>query len=244
MRRAIGVLAAGLLFGVASPAEAAITVTGAGQSTALTINGSTSVGDSVTVLLNGQANGTVYASLGAALTLTFEGTASNASGGTNYLFNYVIANTSTPASTARVTAFGFDITPLANFDLAKTTIASGGTYDMVSSGSLANNSLNFCLKNGQNNNCGGSQGGPSPGQSGTGAFTLYFDTVTNSITLSGIEDRYQGITGTPGSAEGFVTRVVPPVPEPATWAMMLIGFGGMGVALRRQRRRAGLPQIA
>lgn len=26
------------------------------------------------------------------------------------------------------------------------------------------------------------------------------------------------------------------VPEPATWAMMLIGFGGMGIAFRRKRR--------
>lgn len=28
-----------------------------------------------------------------------------------------------------------------------------------------------------------------------------------------------------------------PTPEPATWAMMLIGFGGLGVALRGSRRR-------
>jgi hypothetical protein len=28
------------------------------------------------------------------------------------------------------------------------------------------------------------------------------------------------------------------VPEPATWAMMLMGFGGMGALLRRQRRHA------
>ena len=36
------------------------------------------------------------------------------------------------------------------------------------------------------------------------------------------------------------------VPEPATWAMMLLGFGGMGVALRRRRRVAPrhLAQIA
>ena len=30
------------------------------------------------------------------------------------------------------------------------------------------------------------------------------------------------------------------VPEPATWSMMLLGFGGMGVALRRRRKTAQL----
>lgn len=35
------------------------------------------------------------------------------------------------------------------------------------------------------------------------------------------------------------------VPEPATWAMMLFGFGGMGAALRRRRRATtGMPQFA
>lgn len=36
------------------------------------------------------------------------------------------------------------------------------------------------------------------------------------------------------------------VPEPATWAMMLLGFGGIGMALRRSRRRGKQPlmQIA
>jgi hypothetical protein len=32
----------------------------------------------------------------------------------------------------------------------------------------------------------------------------------------------------------------PAVPEPATWAMMLMGFGATGVAMRRSRRRKGL----
>jgi hypothetical protein len=35
----------------------------------------------------------------------------------------------------------------------------------------------------------------------------------------------------------------PPVPEPATWAMMLIGFAGIGVAMRR-RRKPVLAQLA
>ena len=33
------------------------------------------------------------------------------------------------------------------------------------------------------------------------------------------------------------------VPEPATWAMMLLGFGGIGFAMRR-RRKEGLAQLA
>ena len=36
----------------------------------------------------------------------------------------------------------------------------------------------------------------------------------------------------------------PAVPEPATWAMMLIGFGAMGVSLRRRRRTSNLLQAA
>jgi hypothetical protein len=34
------------------------------------------------------------------------------------------------------------------------------------------------------------------------------------------------------------------VPEPATWAMMLLGFGGIGMAMRRRRRSQALMQIA
>lgn len=49
----------------------------------------------------------------------------------------------------------------------------------------------------------------------------------------------------------IVTQVVPPappevpppaVPEPGSWAMMLMGFGGIGLAMRR--RSSGTPQLA
>ena len=39
-------------------------------------------------------------------------------------------------------------------------------------------------------------------------------------------------------------RQVPAVPEPATWAMMLMGFGAMGIALRRRKRIASVMQTA
>jgi hypothetical protein len=37
-----------------------------------------------------------------------------------------------------------------------------------------------------------------------------------------------------GEIRGFLVAV----PEPATWAMLVIGFGGIGAALRRRRRLA------
>jgi hypothetical protein len=50
-----------------------------------------------------------------------------------------------------------------------------------------------------------------------------------------------GLTGNVGA-----TLVnTPSVPEPATWAMMLIGFGATGVAMRRTRRpKQGIAQFA
>jgi PEP-CTERM motif len=61
-------------------------------------------------------------------------------------------------------------------------------------------------------------------------------------------DAYGGCEGFPngGLAPGsfFVSRnediTVSSVPEPSTWAMMLIGFAGLGFAFRQSRRRVSL----
>ena len=54
--------------------------------------------------------------------------------------------------------------------------------------------------------------------------------------------------GTNGQTFGNVLlsgfAVTPNVPEPATWAMMLVGFGGIGFAMRRARKSVALTQIA
>ena len=57
-------------------------------------------------------------------------------------------------------------------------------------------------------------------------FTYTYNTPSGGGTVSGNASFY------------------PAVPEPATWAMMLIGFGGIGMVMRRRRGDVALPQIA
>ena len=171
--------------------------------------------------------------LTADLTLVFQGLSGN-----NYLFSYLMGNTSgSPIDAARVTAFGFDdITP--NASLLGSSVT--GAYTTIASGNFPGNiDLEFCAKNGQDNNCAGSQGGPGVGQSGSGNLTIAFSGANPLITMSGLYVRWQGIDSAQlgirgGSAIGSPT---PPsvVPEPATWAMMLMGFTAVGFAIRRRR---------
>jgi hypothetical protein len=91
-----------------------------------------------------------------------------------------------------------------------------------------------------NNNCPAADG---QGDLFSGTFELTFAAGTSSITLGGFVDRYASLTElNGGSGEG---TPVGGVPEPATWGMMLLGFAGIGMALRRSRRRNGaLMQVA
>jgi hypothetical protein len=59
-----------------------------------------------------------------------------------------------------------------------------------------------------------------------------------SKTFNGAVDHVNVDFGT--GAGGVSTNFEAGVPEPATWAMMLVGFGGLGAVLRRSRRKATL----
>ena len=73
--------------------------------------------------------------------------------------------------------------------------------------------------------------------------------LTELYTLSGLgltagtfTLTVQGTRGDGSVFGGHVTADA--VPEPATWAMMLLGFGAIGFAARRSRKKAALAQIA
>lgn len=77
-------------------------------------------------------------------------------------------------------------------------------------------------------------------------YSITIGSATDSITLlattfsrGGFNFATNAVTLTSGgaTARGALTaNVAAAVPEPGTWALMLLGFGAVGAAMRRQRR--------
>jgi len=74
---------------------------------------------------------------------------------------------------------------------------------------------------------------------GTNTLTLQTGNLLANTTY---RFQYAANMGSAGSLSGNGT-FYPAVPEPATWGMMLLGFGGIGFAMRR-RRQPALAQLA
>ena len=56
-----------------------------------------------------------------------------------------------------------------------------------------------------------------------------------SITVDGLTITVSDLA----SAGGGILASVAPIPEPGTWAMMLVGVGGLGGMLRARRKSSG-----
>ncbi len=163
----------------------------------------------------------------------------------SFTFNYRVENTSvSPAPNSRLGQFGFNVTPGApgnggsNFTVADIAtdhfqLASSGNFN-----GLGNREV--CLTVG--NNCsGGGNAGILSGvaNSKVGQLIFTYAGAQQSITFGNFVTRWQaGQNGS--SASGGSVAIVP---EPATWAMMIGGFGLVGGAMRR-RRLAGSVAIA
>ena len=73
------------------------------------------------------------------------------------------------------------------------------------------------------------------------------DVFTLNPTLLGAGNHTLTVTGniTSGPSASYSGTInFAAVPEPATWAMMLLGFGGIGMAMRRRRQAPAFAQIA
>ncbi len=72
--------------------------------------------------------------------------------------------------------------------------------------------------------------------------TFDIATLLDQPVSGGLQTLYiAGISG--GNGEYTVDLAFAPVPEPATWAMMIVGFTGAGLMLRGVRRKALAPVV-
>jgi hypothetical protein len=196
-----------------------------------------SVGDSTTINIGGDQPGT-------SSTLFLQLTSLDANGDSttgDLKFNYTLTNTGDTALNpgGRVSGFGFSTDP--NLSGGAVT----GDYTNITTtpagGQIAD--VEVCFSNANGNGCSGS-GGATVGDPATGTLTLALAGGSTAITLDDFGVRYQTL-GLDGEGSGRGYEVPGAVPEPGTWAMMLLGFGGIGFAMRRRRRSGALaPQVA
>jgi hypothetical protein len=235
------VLASAALAGlaVALPAQAALVLT----PTSATI-GTGDIGSAFTVNYNGNKDGTILAGLTATGIFSL---ASVTNGGKTFTFNYSIDNTSTnpPITDSRISIFGFNVNPdiLPITDPVSPPSATGLFGGGVGSGGVPNAQpdVNVCFRaGGGGGQCDGGGGGGVgiDDAAALGTFTLNFASAQTSLTLNNFYIRYQTLASTESSATSAsgLGTVTSAVPEPATWGMMIIGFGLVGASMRYRRR--------
>lgn len=88
---------------------------------------------------------------------------------------------------------------------------------------------------------GNGQGSPGrpPGSQGDGGDTAFYLFDAGTAGLDSFTLNFNA-----SSNARLYSTGVPSVPEPSTWAMMLLGFLGMGTALRRSRKEKPIQQLA
>jgi PEP-CTERM motif len=202
------------------------------QAIAAVVLTASSPGQMFQVSYSGQVNGSPAPAISALQDFTFTGVSNS---GLTYNFNQRTENTSTVSSKLR--SFGFDITSPGSLSGASAT----GALPNVSFGSNFpedQGTRDICFRANSTGNCTGGPGGITPGfaEAGLGSFSLTFGSALTSIRLDNFITRFQAIDPSQnGGDSGVGLPVTAPVPEPASWALMIVGFGIAGSALRRRQ---------
>jgi hypothetical protein len=141
-----------------------------------------------------------------------------------------ISTSSTGLLTATFLGFESQLTDTFTFSLASGTLSNHGVLGTTISGIVSSGNLNFAF--------GGGGVGSSYAVLGQFSFPAFLP-----LTASGAYDLILGFNDGSGAdyddlVVGLKLSSVPPVPEPSTWAMLLIGFAGIGVAAYRRKRLA------
>ena len=75
----------------------------------------------------------------------------------------------------------------------------------------------------------------------TGSFSLIVTAVSGSFELTGATANFEHVIFSSGPSQlGVTGTFVVGVPEPATWAFMLLGFAGLGFVTRKRLQRPKL----
>lgn len=198
-----------------------------------------SVGDTYKLTFNGFGGDPVADIPG--LTSTLDLVLTGGIGTKTLTFSYVLNNTSTAGGAgSRVAGFAFDLSPdptSGSSTGAFTNLNLGGTYpDAIGK-------VEACLANNKGNGCSGS-GGATLANPASGTISLNFNANTPSLTLSDFHVRYQSLSGLGKITSAAGNDVTAPVPEPDTWALMLIGFGAVGYAMRRRSTKGQRVRLA
>lgn len=199
---------------------------------------SANIGQTFSYTYNGIVNEQTIIGLSSRLTFRL-----NSIVGKRWNFTAFVNNTlnSAPIS-ARITGFGFSGNP----EITGATPGAGPFGTAVIDAGFpqigGKTSVDFCLTSG--NNCsGGAGGGVLKNTTATQEFALSFANNTTSVIFNNFIVRYQAITGVRQGNSGIGMGSLSddfdpggdPVPEPASWAMLIAGFGLIGAIARRQR---------
>lgn len=135
-------------------------------------------------------------------------------------------------TTAFLQSYGGETNGAVTVNLSGLGLKAGETYDLVfyTAGRPATGAPTFSVSY---------DGHTTPfAAPSTSGFTRE---VFNFTADGGSSVTFAAMTGKANDASFALDNLGLTVPEPATWMMMLIGFGGLGAVLRANRRRAIVP---